>query len=307
MSEREQARFYRELTRRNRGFIPDRTQQALRSARVLVAGCGSTGGAAVEPLARLGVQHFALADNGAYELNNLNRQHAYQHEIGRNKARVTASRVLGVNPHAEVAVHEDGIQESNVDVLVAEVDLVVDGVDVTGRAGWEAKVLLHEAAARHRKPVITGYDMAGAQYVRCYDYRRRPRPALDGRVSRSDVAERSTWMLLHRVVPTRFVPVEMLADARAHLGEPDYSVPQLVYASLLFGAIASRMAVDLLTGRRVRKHVLVDVHRQVRPRAAVLLGLGRKPAVAAAALADLARRERRPAAVPEAALPEVAP
>ena len=45
--------FYSELTARNTGFISPRAQGRVREATVLVAGCGSTGGAAVEPLARV--------------------------------------------------------------------------------------------------------------------------------------------------------------------------------------------------------------------------------------------------------------
>ena len=63
---------YDEFTSRNRGFVLPESQQRLRAATVLVAGCGSTGGAVVEPLTRLGVEAFVLADNGTYELNNLN-------------------------------------------------------------------------------------------------------------------------------------------------------------------------------------------------------------------------------------------
>ena len=68
--------FYADLTTNNRGFVSDEAQGRLAQITVLVAGCGSTGGAAVEPLVRLGVQRFLLGEPGAYELNNLNRQSA---------------------------------------------------------------------------------------------------------------------------------------------------------------------------------------------------------------------------------------
>ncbi|MFC7511740.1 HesA/MoeB/ThiF family protein [Streptomyces thermocarboxydus] len=73
-------------------------QERLRNATVLVAGCGSTGGAVVEPLARLGTGRFVLAEPGEYELNNLNRQSATHKDIGRNKAEVAAERIRSVNP-----------------------------------------------------------------------------------------------------------------------------------------------------------------------------------------------------------------
>ena len=72
----DQATFYAELTARNFHFVSSDLQKQMAQVKVLIAGCGSTGGACIEALARAGVQHFALADNGHYELNNLNRQHA---------------------------------------------------------------------------------------------------------------------------------------------------------------------------------------------------------------------------------------
>jgi hypothetical protein len=284
---------YDELTSRNRGFVPPESQQRLRTAIVLVAGCGSTGGAVVEPLTRLGVQAFLLADNGSYELNNLNRQSATREDIGRNKAEACARRVAEINPQAFTRVETDGIQPGTVTAMVAACDVVVDGVDVTEPAGWRAKYALHEAAAALGRPVISGYDMAGTQYVRFHDYRRGGAP-FDGAVTAAQVASGSTWRLLRQVVPLRVVPVEMLESARAAVATGEESVSQLVYTSMLFGALASRMVVDVLDGRPVRRHTVVDAHAVVRPAVASLRSRLRKPWVLALALRDLAVLERTP-------------
>ncbi|MGY1822968.1 HesA/MoeB/ThiF family protein [Geodermatophilus sp. SYSU D00079] len=278
---------YDEFTSRNRGFVPPESQQRLRAATVLVAGCGSTGGAVVEPLTRLGVEDLVLADNGVYELNNLNRQSAGREDIGRNKAEVCARRVAEINPRARTWVDTDGIQPGTVAAMVGACDLVVDGVDVTEPAGWRAKYALHEAAARARRPVISGYDMAGTQYVRFYDYR-RPGAPFDGAVTAAQVAEGRTWSLLRRVVPLRVVPVEMLESARRSVATGEESVSQLVYTSMLFGALTARMVIDVLDGRPVRRHTVVDAHRAVRPPLAHLRTRLRKPWVLALALRDLA-------------------
>ncbi|ARH92477.1 ThiF family adenylyltransferase [Streptomyces lydicus] len=256
--------FYEEFTERNRGFISDRAQTELSHARILIAGCGSTGGAAVEPLTRLGVQDFVLVDVGEFELNNLNRQHAAFTDIGRHKAEVAARRVMEINPHARVEVVTDGITADNAQELVRRCSVVIDGVDVTERAGWRAKYRLHEAAARSRRPVLTGYDMAGTQYIRFYDYQKPGRRPFDGKITSAMVDRAVVWSLLFKAIPVRFIPLEMLRNAREHLGETDYSVPQLVYASLQFGALSARMTAEILAGEPVRRHVMVDVHRATR-------------------------------------------
>ncbi len=254
--------YYRVLTERNRGLIPGEVQERLRDATVLVAGCGSTGGAVVEPLARLGTGRFVLAEPGEYELNNLNRQSATHTDIGRNKAEVAAERIRSVNPFAGIRVDTAGVRPDAPDLLLDGVDVVVDGVDVTTLGGWRAKYALHAAAARRRLPVVSGYDLSGTQHVRYYDYRAEPVP-LAGAIAPGDITEDALWTLLLKVIPREIVPADLIADVTAHRADPDYSVPQLVYASHQFGVLAARYVVEILAGRPVREQLTVDVHRLV--------------------------------------------
>ncbi|WP_405897205.1 ThiF family adenylyltransferase [Streptomyces sp. NBC_00727] len=256
--------FYDELVTRNDGVVAPREQQALREATVLVAGCGSIGGAAVEPLTRLGVQRFLVADPGTYELNNLNRQSAVAADIDQNKAAGAAERIMSINPHARVSVFADGVTSQTVQRLTAPCQLIIDGVDVTTAEGWRAKHLLHRVAVQRRLPLITGWDMAGTQYVRCYDYRRVREP-FAGAITVDDIVRMDTWDLLRRAVPLRRVPAEMLAEIRANHLRTDYSFPQVAYTATAFGVLSSYMAVRLLAGKPVRSEIRVDVHQLARP------------------------------------------
>lgn len=258
------ATFQAGLAERNAGVVDPVTQQALADATILVAGCGSIGGAAVEPLVRLGARRFLLADPGRYELNNLNRQNATVVDLDANKADVAAERILSINPHASVEVHPEGITDAIAADLVERADVIVDGVDATTMSGLQAKVTLHEQASVQRTPLFTGWDMAGAQYLRVYDYRRGLAP-FDGHLVRDDLDRLSTWEVLQRLVPLRFVPIELVDVVRDHAGDPDFAFPQLVQAADVFGALASHVVSELLAGRRVRTHTLVDVYQAVRP------------------------------------------
>jgi tRNA threonylcarbamoyladenosine dehydratase len=280
--------FYAQLVERNAGLIAPSSQQRLARATILVAGCGSTGGASIEPLVRLGVQRLLLADVGSYELNNLNRQAAFLAELGQNKAQACAARALRINPHVSVTYYPEGITESNAADLARSADVVIDGVDVTTRAGWRAKFLTHQAAIAAGVPVITGYDMAGSQYIRFYDYARHSLP-FAGRLTQADINTCSSLRLLRKVLPLRYVPLEMLDEVRPRIHEPDRSVPQLVYASMLFGALASRMVLDTLDGRPVRRHTCIDIHQAVAPRRSGIMKMSRKPWALITGLRELAR------------------
>lgn len=259
--------FYQHLTARNRGLVDPDEQQQLREAKILVAGCGSIGGAAVEPLIRLGAEHLVLAEPDDYELHNLNRQHARLDDVGLNKAAVLAAWAAEVNPYAHVAVDMDGITEDFVADLVAGCAVVIDGVDVTVPEALRAKFALHRRAQQARVPVISGYDIAGVQLVLVYDYR-RPGPVLGGKITEADLPDLEPMRFLSRVLPLRALPAEIfpiLDRRRADANEP---FPQLVYSARMFGVIAPRLVLDLLAERPVRRRILVDVHHLTRTRSA---------------------------------------
>lgn len=287
--------FYTELTTRNTGVVAAADQRALRTATILVAGCGSIGGAAVEPLTRLGVQNFVLADPGTYELNNLNRQSAIAADVEENKASVAACRVRAINPYASVEVFTEGVTRQSVRQLTGSCQVIIDGVDVTTPAGWQAKHLLHRHAIQRRLPLITGWDMAGTQYVRCYDYRHIREP-FAGAISMHDIARLDTWELLRRAVPLRYVPTDMLAEIRVNHARSDYNFPQVSYTATAFGVISSHMVVRLLAGQRVRHHIRLDVHQKARPRGEQWRTRARWPVELGALLPELLRMLRTPGA-----------
>ena len=272
---------YREMTRRNQPSLSLADQSALRAVRILVAGCGSIGGATVVPLVRLGVERFVLCEPGDYELNNLNRQAADMGDIGRNKAEVQASRARAINPEAELLVEPVGVTHDNVDWLVGTTDLVIDGVDVTEPAGIAAKRALHQEAWRQRRLVISGLDLGGTQVVYAFDYRDgRTRP-LNGRLEGAP-ADLGALDFLTRLVSPLDVPRELLAYSEAMIRGQAGSPPQLAPTADQFGVLAAWMVLDFAAGRPVRKRVKVAIPDLVMPR-------GRRVANEAARVVELAR------------------
>ena len=256
---------YREMTRRNQPSLSREDQGALRAVRVLVAGCGSIGGAPVVPLVRLGVERFVLCEPGDYELNNLNRQAADMGDIGRNKAEVQADRARAINPEVEALVEPDGVTEDNVDWLVGTTDVIIDGVDVTEPAGIAAKRALHDEAWRQRRLVISGLDLGGTQVVYGFDYRDgRTRP-LDGRLDKAP-EDLDALQFLTRLVSPLDVPRELLAYSEAMIRGQAGSPPQLAPTADQFGVLAAWMVLDFAAGRPVRKHVKVAIPDLVMPR-----------------------------------------
>ena len=252
--------FYAELTSRNRGLISDLEQTRLRAARFVIAGCGSTGGACVMPLVRSGAERFVLLDPGQYDVSNLNRQDATLADVGRNKADAARARIMAVNPFVAVEVHERGVEPQTIGPILEPDDFVIDAVDVTTRAGVEAKLALHHAACDQRLLVLTAYDIGPTQWLELFDYRGERRP-LGGRVTNVDRPDQ----VLRALVPPLVVPREIFAELLARKADPDRAFPQLAMTSNLLSALIVPYALRLLTGRRVRRRMRVDLYDLVRP------------------------------------------
>ncbi len=248
--------YYAELTRRNHHFIAPKVQARLRGFRMTVAGCGSTGGACIESLARLGVENFVLADNGTYELNNLNRQHAGIDNIGQNKAEFHASQLKRINPYSRVKVYSEGVTLDNVRLLVGEggskPDLIMDAVDVTSASGIAMKWALHEAAQKKGIPVFTAYDIGYCQLGIAFDYRNPKLAPLGGKLPAARAAKHPIKGLL-QAMPLSYVPPHALGLIYDLLKDETTPATQLGCTSDLLSAIIVPAVVRLVeTGTLIK-------------------------------------------------------
>ena len=77
----------------------------VKSARVLVAGCGALGNEVVKNLALFGIGHIYVVDFDKIELSNLTRSVLFREEDAYNrsyKADIVALRAREINPQIEV-------------------------------------------------------------------------------------------------------------------------------------------------------------------------------------------------------------
>ena len=117
--------------------------ERLANARVAVFGLGGVGGYTAEALARSGIGTFDLIDDDKVCLTNLNRQIiATRKTIGKHKVEVMRDRILEINPHAEIHLHNC--------FYLAACTYVVDAVDTV-----TAKIDIVMAAKEAGVPVIS--------------------------------------------------------------------------------------------------------------------------------------------------------
>ena len=125
-------------------------QRRLKGASVLVSRIGGLGGAAAYYLAAGGVGRLVLAHAGVVKQSDLNRQTLMTHDwLGKPRVECAARRLRELNPRLEVEAVPENVSESNVDRLVAGVDLLIDAAPM-----FEERLAMNRAAVAQRKPMI---------------------------------------------------------------------------------------------------------------------------------------------------------
>ena len=144
---------YDEAFSRNVGWVTEAELQRLRGKRVAIAGLGGVGGAHLLALTRLGVGAFNIADLDVFEVANFNRQFgATMSQLERPKVDVMAELALDINPELDIRRFPQGIDHTNSDTFLRDVDLYIDGLDFFV---MDAREAVFAACAESSIPAIT--------------------------------------------------------------------------------------------------------------------------------------------------------
>ena len=125
-------------------------QEVLADMTVAVVGCGGTGSAVIEQLARLGVMTFILLDPKTLTKSNLTRVYgAFHEDIGMPKVEVSAAHVRRIAPLASVTTFQSKITEEPTARMLIDADVVFGCTD--DNAG---RLILSRLASYLLTPVI---------------------------------------------------------------------------------------------------------------------------------------------------------
>lgn len=220
---------------RNQPIISQKQQNSIKQLKVMVAGCGSTGGAAIEGLSRLGVEKFILLDNGSYEENNLNRQFVTRDDLEKNKAEVQKSKILQINPNAQIHVENQGVTDININNLAKDCDFIFDAVDVTTPDGMQAKLLLHKVCHEQNKATLSALDLGYTQWIRAYNYQ-SGEELLAGRFKETQLIKHPLKQLIVGFCTVNEMDFEICEEAVRIIENPNEGACQLACACYLLAA-----------------------------------------------------------------------
>jgi len=125
-------------------------QQKIKDAKVLVVGAGGLGSPAAFYLAAAGVGTLGLVDSDHVDLTNLQRQILHTTEdTGRPKVDSAREKLEAMNPNVEVKTYNQYLNKDNVEAIIADYDIIVDGVD-----NFPTRYLLNDACVMAGKPLV---------------------------------------------------------------------------------------------------------------------------------------------------------
>jgi adenylyltransferase/sulfurtransferase len=134
--------------------IGEAGQQRLLDARVAVVGCGALGSFQAGALARAGIGFLRIIDRDYVELSNLQRQWLFDQcdvEQGLPKAIAAARKIAAINSDIEAEPAVADLTPSNIDDLLGDVNLILDGTD-----NFETRYLINDYAVSRSLPWIYG-------------------------------------------------------------------------------------------------------------------------------------------------------
>ncbi len=127
-------------------------QRKLQAARVAMVGAGGLGSPAAFYLAAAGVGTLVLADDDVVDRSNLQRQILHTDaRIGMAKVESARLALSALNPTITVEGLAERIDPGNVERLIANADVVVDGGD-----NFPVRYLLNDACVKLGKPLVYG-------------------------------------------------------------------------------------------------------------------------------------------------------
>jgi molybdopterin/thiamine biosynthesis adenylyltransferase len=129
-------------------------QTKLLSSRVLIVGCGALGASHAEMLARAGVGKLRIVDRDFVEFTNLQRQTLFKESDAADrlpKAVAAKQRLAEINSSIDVEAIVADVNNSNVEQLIGDCDVVIDGTD-----NFQVRYLLNDACVKHNVRWIYG-------------------------------------------------------------------------------------------------------------------------------------------------------
>ena len=142
-------RYSRQIILKNVGVVG---QKNIFNSKVLIIGAGGLGCPIIDYLSRSGVGTIGVADYDKVTLSNIHRQSLYNsQDIGKHKVEVLKKKIKLINPYTKIKTYKKKINRKNIDNIIKNFDIIVDGSD-----NFKTKFLINKYSIKYKKILILG-------------------------------------------------------------------------------------------------------------------------------------------------------
>lgn len=240
--------FIKVRTNRNRNKITNEEQTTLLNKKIGVIGLSVGQSIATTIAIERICGEIRLADFDTVELSNLNRIRTGVHNLGINKAVLTAREIAEIDPFIEVKIFDDGLTDDNTDEFFTEggkLDLLVEVCD-----GLHVKIESRIKAKSLKIPVVMDTNDKGMLDIERFDLEPE-RSILHGfiddfiKAGKFEYTEQDRSKLLEAILSFDSLS-ERMKSSMQEIGKTINTWPQLASSVVLGGAITTDAARRIL-------------------------------------------------------------
>ncbi len=209
--------------------------ERLRTATVMVVGCGAVGSFAIEALARSGIGNIILVDFDTVSKSNINRQiFALDSTLGLAKTEVARERIADINPDINVTTLNIFFDKNT--ALPVRPDFVIDAIDTV-----QSKIALYKWCRAQNVPFIS--SMGAARKT-------DPTKIKIDKISRTFACPMAARIRkIVREERIRDFPVVFSTETPAPHHSPDKEFGSIITVTGTFGLFMANFATDYLVNK----------------------------------------------------------
>ena len=148
LTEKDIKRYAHQIIIKDIGFDG---QKKLLQSKVFILGMGGLGSPVAIYLASAGIGNLGIADFDNVELSNLQRQILFdQKSINKSKVEIAKKKLLLINPGLKINIYKKKITKKNIDKIIKNYDVVVDGSD-----NFQTKYLINDSCIKNKKTLVS--------------------------------------------------------------------------------------------------------------------------------------------------------
>ncbi|SDI25167.1 Molybdopterin or thiamine biosynthesis adenylyltransferase [Chryseobacterium taeanense] len=145
---------------RNRLYLTSDDQDLLKNYPIFLGGAG-IGSIIAETLLRFGFETITIVDGDTVELSNLNRQNYTEKDIAKPKVEALKKRLLSINSHAKISIHNCFINSNNLHELIKGHKIAINALDFSS----DIPLLFDQVCQENGIPVLHPYNLGWGALV----------------------------------------------------------------------------------------------------------------------------------------------